>query len=105
MPAPFTHPGATMDANTRQTIQGFGPDAAARLEALERDVPPATFEQLLSLCVEVDDHAADRGFAQQRQTEHLLRQHLASGAWWEVLWAHCEGAGWGCCEHPATPQQ
>jgi hypothetical protein len=98
-----------MDPYTRQTIQGYGPAAVALIEALDVDqggpLRGDHFEQLVALCAAVDDHAADRTFTAQRHLEQLLRAHFTSGAWWDVLLAHCTGAGWGCCEEAATPRQ
>jgi hypothetical protein len=95
-----------MDPENRGHLaQAIGPDALTAAEAFAADLPPALVAPFEHLVWTIDQGTADQCRVAERLVETLLRQHLVSGAWFDVLLAHCTGAGWDCCEAPATPQQ
>lgn len=95
-----------MDPETRgHLLQAIGPKALTEAEAFAQQLPPALVVPFETLLWTLDQGTADQCRTAERLVETLLRQHLVSGAWFDVLLAHCTGGGWDCCADAGTPRQ
>ena len=95
-----------MNTENRVTlVQAIGANALAAVEAFERDLPPGLGARFAQLVWAIDQGTADQCHVEQERILALMRAHLVSGQWLDVLRAHCEGADEGCCDEPGTPRQ
>src|SRR5438874_240501 len=95
-----------MDPETRGHLaQLIGPEAIAAADAFRADLPPALVAPFEALLWTVDEGATAHGRAEQARVHALVRAHLTSGAWWDLLLDHCGGLGRTCCEQVDQPDQ
>src|SRR4051812_39937904 len=95
-----------MDTETRNHFaQLASPAALAAADALAAELPPALVAPFEALLWTVDEGAAAHGRAEQARVDTLVRAHLATGAWYDLLLDHCGGWGRTCCEQEGQPEQ
>lgn len=85
--------------------QAIGPRARADVDAFAAQLPPALLAPFQQLVWTIDQGTADQCRAEQRRVDALVRAHLATGAWYDLLLDHCGGNGRTCCEHVGQPEQ
>jgi hypothetical protein len=87
-------------------VQVIGAKALAAVEEFERALPPGLAARFEHLVWTIDQGTADQCHAEENRVLAMVRAHLASGIWLDVLWFHCEGSGAPRrCEHYGTPEQ